>query len=182
MAIVIIILSIIGTLVLIMLIAAALSPEEYIIETSIVINKPVADVFNYIKYLKNQANYNKWVLIDPNVKKEYKGTDGTVGFFYAWASDNRQLGKGEQEITAIIDEQRVDYDLHFIQPFENRAQAYLLTTAQSIGQTKVTWGFKGKRTFLMKVMHIAFNLKKMLTKDLDASLINLKMVLDKQQN
>jgi uncharacterized membrane protein len=124
MTIVIVILGIIGVLVLILLIAAALSPEEYVIETSIAIDRPVEVVFDYIKYLKNQANYNKWVMMDPNVKKEFKGVDGTAGFFYAWESNNKQLGKGEQVINAIVDGQRVDYDLHFIQPFKNRARSY----------------------------------------------------------
>lgn len=32
--------------------------KEYGVEREIIINKPKAEVFNYIKYLKNQDNYS----------------------------------------------------------------------------------------------------------------------------
>ena len=37
-------------------------------------------------------------MMDRNVKKSFKGTDGTVGFVAAWDSDNKKVGKGEQEV------------------------------------------------------------------------------------
>ena len=103
MNILIIVLEVIGALILLLLVAAAFASDDYKVESSIPINKPVPQVFEYVKYLKNQANYNKWVMADPNVRKEFKGTDGTEGFFYAWDSDNKQVGKGEQTIKQIID-------------------------------------------------------------------------------
>jgi uncharacterized protein YndB with AHSA1/START domain len=179
MSILVIILIIIGALLVILFIAAVLSSDDYLVEADILINKPVAEVFNYVKYLENQAHYNKWVMMDPNVRKEFKGTDGTVGFFYAWASDNKQVGKGEQTITGITENKRIDYGLRFIEPFQGEAESYIETEGLTNGQTKVTWVFKGKRNFMMKVMHIAMNIKKMLGKDLNTSLHNLKSVLEK---
>jgi uncharacterized membrane protein len=179
MTILFIILGIIAAVVLILFIAAAASSDDYAVQANVAINKPVGEVFNYIKYLDNQANYNKWVMADPNVRKQFKGTDGTVGFFYAWDSDVKQVGKGEQTITGITENKRVDYDLHFIQPFEGQAQSYIETAELPGEQTSVTWVFKGKRNFIMKVMHIALSLQKMLTKDLQTSLQNLKVVLEK---
>ena len=92
-----IILLIIVVLIIVILIRASMLENEYTIEEEIVIDKPKQEVFDYIKFLKNHSNFNKWVMIDPNMKKEYKGTDGTVGFVYKWDSDNKQVGKGEQE-------------------------------------------------------------------------------------
>jgi hypothetical protein len=37
-------------------------------ESEIVMNKPMADVFNYLKYLKNQNDYSKWGGKDPAMK------------------------------------------------------------------------------------------------------------------
>ena len=54
-----IILLIIGLLAVLLLVAAAFAGDEYIVERNIIINRPVAAVFHYVKYLKNQANYNK---------------------------------------------------------------------------------------------------------------------------
>lgn len=39
-------------------------------------------------------------MTDPNMRKNFKGTDGTVGFCYAW-DGNKKAGKGEQEIIAL---------------------------------------------------------------------------------
>ena len=65
-------------------------------EREITIKKPRHEVFDYIKIPKNQENYNKWVMMDPNLKKDFRGTDGTVGFVFAWHG-NKQAGEGEQE-------------------------------------------------------------------------------------
>jgi uncharacterized protein YndB with AHSA1/START domain len=179
MAIVTIILIIIGAVIVLLLIAAALSPEDYMIETAIVIDKPVASVFDYVKYLENQGEYNKWVMIDPKVRKTFTGTDGTVGFFYAWESSNKQVGKGEQTITGITENKKAEYHLRFIEPFQGEAESYIATEGLTNGQTKVTWAFFEKRNFMMKLMHLMFNLKKTLKKDLHTSLTNLKGVLEK---
>lgn len=86
------------TVIILILLAAFFSQPEVTITGEIIINQPSRKVFDFIKQLKNQEYYNKWVMADPNMKREYKGTDGTVGFVYSWQSENKQVGKGEQEI------------------------------------------------------------------------------------
>ncbi len=175
-----IVLLIIVVLIIFILIRASMLENEYTIEEEIIIDKPKQEVFEYIKFLKNHGNFNKWVMMDPNMKKEYKGTDGTVGFVYAWDSDNKQVGKGEQQIKKMIDGESIDYEIRFIKPFQGTSFARLATTMVSANQTKVKWSFFGMRTFGMKLMHMLLNLKKMLAKDLATSLRNLKAVLEKK--
>ncbi|MDQ3683867.1 MAG: SRPBCC family protein, partial [Bacteroidota bacterium] len=103
------ILIIIGILIAIPLIIALFVKKEYTVERDITINKPKQEVFNYVKYLKNQDNYSKWVRTDPAMKKDFRGTDGTVGFVYAW-DGNKKAGKGEQEIKNIMEGERVDVE------------------------------------------------------------------------
>jgi len=179
MSIVIIILIVIAAIIIIILVAAASSSKEYVIERNTIINKPKQDVFNYAKYLKNADQYNKWVMIDPNLRKDYEGTDGTVGSIYYWNSDNKQVGKGEQEIIKITEGERIDYEIRFIKPFVGTSFAYITTESVSSNQTKVTWVFKGVRNYTMKIVHMVFNLKKVLGNDLQTSLSNLKNVLEK---
>lgn len=158
---------------------AAFLSTDFIIEKEIIINKPREEVFNYIKYLKNQMNFNKWTMTDPNQKTEYTGTDGSVGFVTAWDSTMKNVGKGEQEIIKITEGERIDYALRFKKPFENNASAYLTTTSLSNTQTKVSWAFVGTRNYSNKIFHFLFNLSKMLGKDLQVSLTNLKNLLEK---
>ena len=82
------------------------------------------EVFDYVKYLKNQDNFSKWASMDPDMQKTYRGTDVTVGFVSAWASDNPDVGVGEQEIKAITAGQRIDFELRFITISSNRTRLY----------------------------------------------------------
>ncbi|MES1215781.1 MAG: SRPBCC family protein [Bacteroidota bacterium] len=173
------ILVIILVILALVLIRAYFLTDELVIEKDILINKTAAEVFNYIKFVKNSENYSKWVMMDPNMKKEYKGTDGTVGFVYSWDSTNKNVGKGEQEITKITNN-RVDWEIRFIKPFENTSTSYMTTDSVSPTQTKVAWVFQGPRTYFMKLIHFLLNLKKMLGNDLNTGLTNLKSVLEKQ--
>jgi hypothetical protein len=95
-----IVLYIILGLIALFLLAGLVIPKEIKATREIVINKPVGDVFNYIKYLKNQLNYSKWASLDPAIKNEFRGTDGTPGFVNSWVG-NKKVGTGEQEITGI---------------------------------------------------------------------------------
>ena len=168
------------TLVIILLIVALFAKKDYDVEKEIVINKPRQEVFNYIKLLKNQNNYSKWATMDPGMKKESRGTDGTVGFVSAWDSDQKEVGKGEQEIKKITDGKRIDYELRFIKPFESTEQTYMATEAISENQTKVKWGFNGRMNYPMNLMLLCMNMEKMVGDDLQTGLNNLKNIVEKQ--
>ena len=86
------ILIIIAILIAIPLVVALFVKRDFMASQQIIINKPNAEVFNYLKYLKNQNNYSKWALMDPNMKKTFRGTDATVGFVSAWESESDDLG------------------------------------------------------------------------------------------
>jgi predicted ATP-grasp superfamily ATP-dependent carboligase len=83
------ILTFIGIFIAIVMFATMFVKREYTVEREIIINKPKQQVFEYVKRLKNQDKYSKWATMDPKMKKEYTGTDGTVGFISAWDSENK---------------------------------------------------------------------------------------------
>ncbi|MES2430577.1 MAG: SRPBCC family protein [Bacteroidota bacterium] len=174
-----IILGIIISLILLVLIIAAFARKKYSVVRATIIKRPKEEVFNYIKLLKNQENFSKWVLMDPGMEKEYIGTDGTVGFISAWDSDNKNVGKGDQTITQVIEGERVDYELHFIKPFEGRANAFITTEATSEGFTKVRWGFDSKMKYPMNIMLLFMNMEKMIGDDFSSGLNSLKIILEK---
>lgn len=162
------------------LIRAFFLTDEYTIEKQTTINRPKQSVFEYVRLLRNAGNYNKWVMMDPNMKKGFKGTDGTPGFVYSWDSTNKNVGAGEQEITGIVEGERVNYEIRFIRPFRGVSSAWIATEALNANQTKVDWVFKGVRNYPMKVLHSVLNLKKVLGNDLQISLNNLKAIMEKQ--
>lgn len=167
-------------LVVLVLITALFVKKEMHAEREVVINKPKAEVFAYVKHLKNQNEYSKWGSMDPAMKKEFKGTDGTVGFVSAWDSDNKDVGKGAQTITAIQEGERIDYGIHFIKPMESNATAYMITEPVDGAQTKVKWGFNGKMAYPFNVMGLFMDMDNMIGADFATGLTNLKTRLEKQ--
>ncbi|MCK5538928.1 MAG: SRPBCC family protein, partial [Bacteroidales bacterium] len=123
---------------------ALILPKEFTVEREVTINKPKVIVFQYLIYLENQDDFSTWMKLDPQVKKEYRGEDGTVGFISAWESEQEDVGKGEQEIMRIENGVRIEYELRFIKPFEATNSAYMETIAVSASETTVKWGFSGE--------------------------------------
>ena len=180
MTILLIALIVLAGLIVFFLTVAIFLKKEYTVEREIVIKKPKKIVFDYVKLIKNQTSYNKWTMIDPNSKIEYHGTDGTVGFVGTWESGNKQVGKGEQELTKVEEGQRIELKLHFIKPIESTSASYMVTESVSADETRLKWGFNGKMKYPMNAMILIMNLPEMLGKDLDVSLGNLKTILEKQ--
>lgn len=174
---VIYILGFIGILILLLLVIGLFTRKGYSIERDIIINKPVSEVFQHLRFLKNQDHFSKWVMMDPNLKKSYRGTDGTVGFVYAWEG-NKKAGKGEQEIKQIKEGERLDIEIRFKEPFEAIASTPFTTESLPGNQTKVRWGLTSEMKYPMNVMLLFMNIEKMLGKDLEVSLSNLKRVLE----
>jgi hypothetical protein len=170
--------AIIGLIVL-MLIIAALVKKEYGVVREVRIKKPKSEVFNYLKFLKHQDEFSKWALMDPKMKKEHFGIDGTIGFVSGWDSENKNVGKGEQEIKRISEGKKIDYEIRFIRPFTSVADAYLSTEEIAENETLVKWGFESKMKYPMNLMLLFMDMNKMVGNDLSVGLSNLKALLEK---
>jgi len=176
MNIVIIILSVVASIIALILIIAIFTKKEYNTQSEIIINAPRQKVFDYIKQIKNQDNFNKWVMADPNMQREFKGTDGTVGFIYAW-NGNKEAGEGEQEIKAIAEGKNIEMEIRFVRPFAGIAHAKMTTESLSDNQTKVHWSTSSKIKYPLNIM--ISMIVKMLEKDMAISLTTLKNILEK---
>lgn len=171
-----IILIIIISIIALLLMVAAIMKKEMSISSEIIINRSQIDVFNYIKHIKNQEKYSKWVMADPNSKITYTGIDGTVGFKSAWNSQMKNVGVGEQEITKITEGVGYDVILRFEKPFKGISYANATTQALSNNQTKLTTTFSSTTPFPMNLMSAM--MKNMLLKDMNKNSSNLKKVLE----
>lgn len=156
-------------------IIALFLPKDYSIERSIIIDAPKHTVFDYIKYVRNQERYSKWAMADPEQKITTTGTDGTVGFINAWDSA-KKAGAGEQEITGLIEGERITTELRFTRPFKNVGHSYMATETHNAHSTKVIWGMSGKMPYPLNALTAL--MKGGLEKDIDTSLNNLKNILE----
>lgn len=176
MNILLIILLTLAGIIALLLIIALFTRKEYHIRREIIIRASRQTTFDYLKQLKNQDHFNKWVMVDPGMKREFKGTDGTVGFIYGW-NGNKQAGEGEQEIKSIDEGKSIETEIRFKRPFVSIAYANLATESVSDTQTKVSWSNKSAMVYPMNIM--VSMIEKMLAKDMDTSLSNLKLILEK---
>ncbi|MCC5940692.1 MAG: SRPBCC family protein [Balneolaceae bacterium] len=167
----------IGLLAVLILVLAFTVNPDFEMERSIVIDKPNEEVFDYVKYLRNQYNYSVWGTLDPDMKQEFRGTDGTVGFVSVWEG-NEDAGAGEQEIIGMVEGERIDYELRFLEPFETTSYAFMSTEPISENQTRVTWGMFGSFSRPMNIMLLFFDLEEAIGNDYEIGLNNLKVLLE----
>ena len=170
----VIILSLVG-IIFLALIIGLFKRKDYNIIREIHIDTPSQVVFDYVKMLKNQDNFNKWVMVEPEMKKEFKGTDGTVGFIYAW--NGKKAGAGELEIKQLVEGKSIETEIRFIRPFVAIAEVKMTTEELSENQTKITWSNKSNMKYpLNLLLPLA---EKILARDMDTSLGMLKNILEK---
>jgi hypothetical protein len=167
-------------LIALVLIVALFIPKDYKLERSIVIQAPKDSVFNYIKHLKNQNEYSVWNKMDPKIKNKYTGIDGTVGFVSAWESEVKNVGTGSQTITKIVEGEIMFTKLNFEKPFKAENNTEISTTAVDASNTKVSWSFNGSFAYPMNIMKLVFNMEKMIGKDFEIGLQNMKVILEKK--
>ncbi len=144
-------------------------------KAEVIINKPKDEVFDYLRFIKNQDNWNVWAKMDPDMKRVLTGTDGTVGFIEAW--EGKKAGKGAQEIKKITVGERIDNEMRFEKPFKLTNAVYYTTSIVEGNKTKVVMAMYGNAP---RPFNLIFPLMKgKMMKDFKKCLINLKTVLEK---
>ena len=173
-----IILYIIFGLLAIIVLLALIAPKKYEVHRSIVINKPLPEVFEYLKHIKNQDHWSPWKKKDPNMKQEFVGNDGEVGFIAKW-DGNKEVGLGEQEIMNIVENDRLEARLRFFKPWKSESDAVTRVEEVEGERTKVTWGFSGINKVPANIFMMLYNVDKHVGKDFEEGLASLKDILER---
>ena len=164
-------------LVALVIILSFVAPNDITLERSVSIDAPAEVVFDHAVNFEKNKEWSPWMKLDPNMKSELIGPDGKVGTVYKWESEVENVGHGEQSITKIEPNQRIDTHLKFIKPWESEADAYI-TLAEDAGKTNTTWGFHTKAAFPMDIMMMVMNVDKVLGADYEKGLASLKAVAE----
>jgi len=168
---------VLGILVAIVAVLAFLAPKDMNLERSIVINAPREVVYQHVKTLTAQNVWSPWTQLDSTMTAEYRGTDGEVGAVYAWQG-NSEVGKGEQEITSVTPNERVEQVIRFEEPFASTAAVFIALTDTTDNSTKVSWGFKSKMQIPFNAMGLFFNMTEAIGQDYDKGLNSLKTLVE----
>lgn len=152
--------------------------KDYTITRTITVNRPKQTVFNYIKLLRNQNEYSYYNRKDPETVKSYSGTDGEVGFTYAWSSKINSIGTGTQTISKIVEGACLCCDIQFTKPLALASKAEINVNEINEHQTRVTWIFTSHYKFPLHILIYFVDLEKLIGTDIASSLVTLKEKLE----
>lgn len=110
--------------------------------------------------------------MDPVLKRTRSGAASGKGAVYEWEGNNK-VGQGWMEIMEAVPPSTVVIQQDFIKPYvaRNLAEYARQTTGDS---TDVTWAMHGPQPFMMKVMGTVMNMDRMIGKNFETGLANLK--------
>ncbi|CAD7810851.1 hypothetical protein CHRY9390_02249 [Chryseobacterium aquaeductus] len=172
-------LKVIGGIILLIVVYAIVAlltfSKDYHFEKSIIINSPIEKVWQHTNSMKGFNEWNPWMRLDKNSVITYKGTSGEVGDFYSWKG-NDEVGQGEQQITAIIPNEKMSTKIHFIKPFESNANSNVVLSGDG-NNTKVTWDINFELSTFMKMMKPMMDYQ--MGKSYEEGLNNLKTLVEK---
>lgn len=154
---------------------AALQPDTFRWERSIVINAPEDKIAAIVTDFKRGAEWSPWEQLDPDMKRTHSGAERGVGAIYEWDGDDN-VGAGRQEIVSV-EPGKVTMKLDFKRPFEANNFADFIFASEGAG-TKVTWAIYGPNPLMAKVMNIIFDGESMVGKDFEKGLASLKQLAE----
>ena len=160
----------------IVLLVAAGKPDTFHVERETTIAAPPERIFALINDFRNWRSWSPWEKLDPAMTRTLSGAESGKGAVYEWKGAGK-VGQGRMEI-AEASPSEIAIDLHFLKPFKAHNVAHFRLEPRG-GKTKVTWGMDGKSPFVAKVMHTVVNMDRMVGKDFEAGLANLKALAEK---
>ncbi len=168
---------IIAIVIVAFLLLANSRPGTFSMSRSATLNASPAKVFAQINDFKNWANWSPWDKMDPSMQRNYTGPTTGKGAKYAWLG-NKKVGEGSMEITHSVPSSTVQLDLHFLKPFkaDNVTEFTLVPQGAS---TTIKWEMRGDLNLMMKAMHMFMNMDKIVGKDFENGLANLKATVEK---
>ena len=151
---------------------AATRPDTFRVQRAKSIEAPPEEIFALIHDFHQWGSWSPYEKLDPAMKRTYSGATRGNGAVYAW-DGNGKAGAGRMEITDTSPPSQVTIKLDFIKPFKNHNIAEF--TLESKGAfTNVTWAMHGPNPYIAKVMHLIFNMDRLIGKDFETGLANLK--------
>lgn len=143
---------------------------EFSLSRSTRVQADAARVHALVDDFREWQKWSPWEGLDPDLNREYGGTDHGVGSTYHW-SGNKKAGEGEMRITESTPTSVV-VDLQFLKPF--KASNVTTFTLAPVGDaTDVTWTMTGTRSTIMGLMGKAF-FDKAIGADFEKGLASLK--------
>ncbi len=150
-------------------------PKNFRIERSIVIAAPAGKIYPLIADPHMWPKWGVWNQRDPNMKMDFSGSASGAGAKWSWQSKSE--GNGAMEFTAADPDKRIAYQLTFAD--FGMVSSGALTLAPSGAGTTVSWTNAGEFGGNPFMRYFGLMMDRMVGKDFDAGLNNLKQLAEK---
>ena len=174
-----IIAAVLAIAIVIILILASTKPATFSVRRSAVVQAPAGVIFPLINNFHQWARWSPWEKRDPAMKRDYSGAESGKGAVYAW-DGNKNVGSGRMEILDASSSSKITIKLDFFKPFEGHNTAeFTFVREREAAATNVIWVMQGPSSFMSKVMQVFMDLDKMIGRDFETGLANLKTLTEK---
>lgn len=160
-----------------LLLYASTRPDIFKVQRSASIRASADKIHPLIGDLRRFNTWNPYNRKDPNMKGSYRGPEAGPGAHFEFEG-NKDVGKGSIEIVESNAPAKVVMKLDMVEPFEGH-NIVEFTLAPQGDATEVTWAMHGPAPFMAKLMGIFIDMDRMVGRDFEAGLDNLKAVVER---
>jgi uncharacterized protein YndB with AHSA1/START domain len=171
------VLIVVAVLVAGVLVFAATRPNDFAVQRSVSIKAPPEKIYPMLVDFRQWPTWSPWEKLDPEMKRTLSGPANGPGATYAWQGSSK-VGAGRMEIKEVAAPSKVSIQLDFIKPFEGHNITDFTLAPRGDG-TEVTWLMHGPAPFVSKLMGVFVDMDKMIGKDFETGLANLKAASEK---
>jgi hypothetical protein len=168
---------VLGALIVLMLIAAALMPSTFRIHRTTRIAAPPDRIHPLLVDFRRWPAWSPWEDLDPELRRSYGGAERGKGATYAWEG-NKKAGAGTMVITEDAPPIGVGIDLRFTRPFPAHNTTEFRLTPDGTS-TDVTWALTGPQPYLMRLMTMFYGMDKLVGPDFEKGLARLKAEVER---
>ena len=161
---------------IVVVLAVATRPDRFQVQRSATIQASAEGIFPLIEDLRRLNTWNPFVKKDPDSKGLYSGPARGKGATYAFEGGSG--GSGRIEILDTAAPSRVAMRLTMIKPLAAENDIAFILDPQG-SATRVTWAMDGQVPFIGKVLHIFIDMDRMVGRDVEAGLADLKAQAEK---
>ncbi len=154
---------------------AAVLPDSFEIQRSIVIDAPAEEIYPYVADFREWPNWSTWNTDHyPELTFEYSGAEIGQGAIETWQEPS--MGGGRMEILSADKHHGVAYDLKF-EEFETEWLGDIAFEPTENGRTRVVWRGQGELQWpAMRWMGLMFDA--MIGADYETGLAGLKELVE----
>jgi len=172
----------IGIVIVVLVVAilayAATRPDTFRVERTATVKAPPEKIYPYMNDFHRGDLWSPYEKRDPSMKRTFSGAPNGIGAVYEFDGNKKTVGKGRLEIIETIPPTKVVLTLDMIEPMQGH-NIIEYTLEPKGDSTNVTWSMRGQNTYLSKVICLFISMDKMVGKDFEAGLANLKALVEK---